>query len=72
MFATMPPLCHDKDHAQSEILNHIAAELDANGKGDLSCLAVFDSIRQPRRKIIRFCAETKRWMGVDYQPEKEA
>jgi hypothetical protein len=35
-------------------------------------LAVFDSIRQPRRKIIRFCHETKRWMGVDYQPEKEA
>jgi RecA-family ATPase len=72
MFATMPPLHHDKDHAQSEILNHIAAELDANGKGDLSCLAVFDSIRQPRRKIIRFCGETKRWMGVDFQPEKEA
>ncbi len=72
LFAAMPPLRHDKDHTQSEILNHIAAELDANGKGDLSCLAVFDSIRQPRRKIIRFWSETKRWMGVDYQSEKEA
>lgn len=67
MFSAMPPLGHDKDPAQSEVLAHIAAELDANGKDASRAQAVFEMIRNPRRKIIIYDHKAKIWKGVDHE-----
>jgi hypothetical protein len=67
MFSAMPPMRHDKDPAQSEVLAHIAAELDANGKDADKAQAVFDNIRQPARKIIRYSQKTMLWQGVNWE-----
>jgi hypothetical protein len=72
MFSCMPPLRHDKDPAQSEVLAHIAAELDANGKDADKAQSVFDNIRQPARKILRYSQTTKRWQGVDWKGGEDA
>lgn len=69
MFAEMPPLRHDRDPEKSDVLAYIAGELDAQGKGDRNPVSVFDSIRQHRRNIIRYCYKTKRWVGVNFQPD---
>lgn len=69
--ASMPPLKHDKDPELSEVLNHIAAELNANGKNEDHAQTVFDVIRQPRRKIIRYSQKSRCWVGVHYQETRE-
>lgn len=69
MFSCMPPLRHDKDPAQSEVLAHIAAELDANGKDASRAQAVFEMIRNPRRKIIIYDHKAKVWKGVEHESD---
>jgi hypothetical protein len=63
----VPPLRHHKDPEQSEVLAHIAAELDAQGKDPDKAQSVFDMIRNPRRKIIIFDHKEKLWKGVDHE-----
>lgn len=71
LFSGMPPLRHNKDPEQSEVLAHIAAELDANGKNADDAEKVFHIIRQPKRRIIAFSHETRRWCGVQYKAPEE-
>ena len=66
MFSSMPPLKHNKDPEQSDVLAHIAAELEANGKDPAKAQSVFDMIRNPRRKIIIYDHKLKMWEGVCY------
>lgn len=65
MFANMPPLRHHRDPEHSDVLAHIASELDANGKDAAKAQSVFDMIRNPRRKIIIYDHKAKIWKGVD-------
>jgi RecA-family ATPase len=67
MFTTMPPLRHDKDPEQSEVLAYIAAELNANGKDPDRAFNVFEMIRNPRRKIIMYDHKAKLWKGVSHE-----
>ncbi len=69
MFSNMPPLRHSKDPEQSEVLNYIAAELDANGKDASQAQSVFDNIRQPARKILRYNPKTGLWQGYDHKED---
>lgn len=67
LFSAMPPLKHNKDPEHSEVLAHIAGELDAAGKDANDAQKVFDIIRQPRRKIITFCHQSRLWKGVSHE-----
>jgi len=71
MFSEMPPLRNDRDPEKSEVLAHIAAELEASGKDPASAQKVFDNIRQPKRRILVFDQESKRWRGIHYKPSEE-
>lgn len=64
LFLTMPPLRHHKDPRQSAVLAHIAAQLEAHGKDPTKAQSVFDTIRQPHRKIIVYCHQSHLWKGV--------
>jgi RecA-family ATPase len=64
MFAHMPPLRNGSDPSQSEVLAHIAAELNARGKDANRAYEVFEMIRNPRRKIIVFDHQQQVWKGV--------
>ena len=65
IFSQMPPLKHNKDPEQSDVLAHVAAELEANGKDPAKAQSVFDMIRNPRRKIIVYDHKLKVWKGVN-------
>ncbi len=67
MFIEMPPLKHDRDPEQSEVLAHIGALLAAAGKDPAFAQKVFDNIRQPARRIIVFSPESRRWVGTRYR-----
>jgi RecA-family ATPase len=67
MFIEMPPLKHDRDPEQSEVLAHIGALLAAAGKDPSFAQKVFDNIRQPARRIIVFSPESRRWVGTRYR-----
>ena len=67
MFIEMPPLKHDRDPEQSEVLAHIGALLAAAGKDPAFAQKVFDNIRQPARRIIVFSPESRRWVGTRFR-----
>jgi hypothetical protein len=69
MFSCMPPLRHHKDAEHSDVLAFIATELDANGKDPSRAFAVFEMIRNPRRKIIIYDHKERVWKGVDHAGE---
>lgn len=67
MFSKMPPLRHNKDPEESEVLAHISSELEAASKDPKKAQSVFDNIRQPKRQILLYNPKTRCWQGCLYE-----
>jgi len=65
MFRLMPPLAHDANPERSQVLGHIAENLN----GDLGrAVAAFNSMRHPKSRVLVFDHIHRQWKGCDWTP----
>lgn len=68
MFRLMPPLHHDIDPSRSQIVAYI---MDNTGWEVGRALAAFNSMRNPRSRVLVFDKTHRVWKGCDWMPPKD-
>ena len=65
MFRLMPPLHHDADPNRSQVLAHIAENMQCDmGRA----IRAFNSMRHPKSKVLVFDKVHRMWKGCDWLP----
>ena len=68
MFRLMPPLHHDADPNRSQVLAHIAENMQCDmGRA----IRAFNSMRHPKSKVLVFDKVHRVWKGCDWIPSKD-
>jgi len=65
LFRLMPPLHHDADPNRSQVLAHI---VENTGWDMGRAIRAFNSMRNPRSKVLVFDAIHRMWKGCDWLP----
>jgi hypothetical protein len=68
MFRLMPPLHHDIDPSRSQIVAYI---MDNTGWEIGRAVAAFNSMRNPRSRVLVFDKTHRVWKGCDWMPPKD-
>lgn len=68
MFRLMPPLHHDIDPSRSQIVAYI---MENTGWEIGRALAAFNSMRNPRSRVLVFDKTHRVWKGCDWLPPKD-
>ena len=68
MFRLMPPLHHDIDPSRSQIVAYI---MENTGWEIGRALAAFNSMRNPRSRVLVFDKTHRVWKGCDWMPPKD-
>lgn len=68
LFRLMPPLHHDADPARSQVLAHI---VENTGWSMGRAIAAFNSMRNPRSRVLIFDKTHRVWKGCDWVPSKD-
>ena len=68
MFRLMPPLHHDIDPSRSQIVAYI---MENTGWEVGRALAAFNSMRNPRSRVLVFDKTHRVWKGCDWMPPKD-
>lgn len=68
MFRLMPPLHHDADPNRSQVVAHIMDNLRCEiGRA----IAAFNSMRNPKSRVLVFDHIHRMWKGCDWKPSDE-
>jgi hypothetical protein len=68
MFRLMPPLHHDADPNRSQVLAHIAENMQCDmGRA----IRAFNSMRHPKSKVLVFDKVHRMWKGCDWLPSHD-
>ena len=68
MFRLMPPLHHDIDPSRSQVVAYI---MENTGWEIGRALASFNSMRNPRSRVLVFDKTHRVWKGCDWMPPKD-
>ena len=68
MFRLMPPLHHDIDPSRSQVVAYI---MENTGWEIGRALAAFNSMRNPRSRVLVFDKTHRVWKGCDWLPPKD-